>query len=91
MPPQPTFWRFLASLHLSVAEQVLRSQHTLRQVWESAHVNLKSITLDTDTIVHTLFGNQMGGRKATTPKTRFIDQRSERAFEKVIVGPSVGP
>src|SRR5437588_11824278 len=59
LPPQCTFWRFLASLHLSAAEQVLRIQHTLRRrVWEAAHVELKSITLDTDTTVHTLFGNQ---------------------------------
>ena len=71
LPPQCTFWRFLASLHLSVAEQVLRVQHTLRQrVWEAAHVELKSITLDTDTTVHTLFGNQMGGRKSYNPKNK---------------------
>jgi hypothetical protein len=71
LPPQCTFWRFLASLHLSAAEQVLRIQHTLRRrVWEAAHVELKSITLDTDTTVHTLFGNQMGGRKSYNPKNK---------------------
>jgi hypothetical protein len=71
LPPQCTFWRFLASLHLSAAEQVLRIQHTLRQrVWEAAHVELKSITMDTDTTVHTLFGNQMGGRKSYNPKNK---------------------
>ena len=71
LPPQCTFWRFLASLHLSVAEQVLRIQHTLRQrVWEATHVELKNITLDTDTTVHTLFGNQMGGRRSYNPKNK---------------------
>ena len=71
LPPQCTFWRFLASLHLSAAEQVLRIQHTLRRrVWEAAHVKLKAITLDTDTTVHTLFGNQMGGRKSYNPNNR---------------------
>jgi hypothetical protein len=41
---------------------MLRIQHKLRQrVWEAAHVDLKTITLDTDTTVHTLFGHQMGG------------------------------
>src|ERR1700682_2717896 len=50
LPPQCTFWRFLASLHLSVAGQILRIQEILRQrVWEAAHVELKTITLDTDT------------------------------------------
>src|ERR1700691_1819165 len=39
LPPQCTFWRFLASLHLSVAGQILRIQQILRQrVWEAAHV-----------------------------------------------------
>jgi hypothetical protein len=31
LPPQFTFWRFLASLHLSVAGQILRVQRTMRQ------------------------------------------------------------
>ena len=71
LPPQCTFWRFLASLHLSVAGQILRVQEAMRRrVWESAHVDLKTITLDTDTTVHTLFGNQMGGRKSYNPKNK---------------------
>jgi hypothetical protein len=71
LPPQCTFWRFLSSLHLSVAGQILRIQQIMRQrVWEAAHVELKTITLDTDTTVHTLFGHQMGGRKSYNPKNR---------------------
>src|SRR5262245_1509346 len=49
LPPQCTFWRFLASLHLSVAGQIQRVQRTMRQrVWQAAHVDLKTITLDPD-------------------------------------------
>ena len=71
LPPQCTFWRFLASLHLSVAGQILRVQQMMRQrVWQAAHVDLKTITLDTDTTVHTLFGHQMGGRKGYNPKNK---------------------
>ena len=71
LPPQCTFWRFLASLHLTVAGQILRLQQTMSQrVWQAAHVDLKTITLDTDTTVHTLFGDQMGGRKSYNPKNR---------------------
>jgi len=71
LPPQCTFWRFLASLHGSVAGQILRLQQILRRrVWQAAHVDLKTITLDTDTTVHTLFGNQMGGRKSYNPKNK---------------------
>jgi hypothetical protein len=71
LPPQCTFWRLLASLHLSVAGQILRVQRALRQrVWQAAHVGLQTITLDTDTTVHTLFGQQMGGRKSYNPKNK---------------------
>jgi hypothetical protein len=40
------------------------------RVWEAAHVQLATITLDTDMTVHQLFGNQRGGRKGYTPKNR---------------------
>ena len=71
LPPQCTFWRFLASLHLGVARQLLEVQRRMRErVWEAAHVQLATVTLDTDTTVHTLFGNQMGGRKSYNPKNK---------------------
>jgi len=71
LPPQCTFWRFLASLHLSVAGQLLKIQRVMRQrVWEAAHVELRQVPLDTDTTVHTLFGEQMGGRKGYNPKNK---------------------
>jgi len=69
LPPQCTFWRFLASLHLEIARQLLEVQRRMRQrVWEAAHVRLASVTLDTDTTVHTLFGQQMGARKGYNPQ-----------------------
>src|SRR5947208_1302393 len=71
LPPQSTFWRFLASLHLQVAKQLLALQRVLRQrVWEAANVQLGTVTLDTDTTVHTLYGHQMGGRKSYNPKNK---------------------
>jgi hypothetical protein len=71
LPPQCTFWRFLASLHLGVALQLLEVQRRMRErVWQAAHVKLATVTLDTDTTVHTLFGNQMGGRKSYNPKNK---------------------
>src|SRR6202158_5626713 len=71
LPPQCTFWRFLASLHLGIALQLLEVQRRMRErVWEAAHVQLATVTLDTDTTVHTLFGNQMGGRKSYNPKNK---------------------
>ena len=71
IPPQSTLWRFLASLHITVSQQVLTLQRKLRErVWAAANVRLKSITIDTDTTVHTLYGKQMGARKSYNPKNK---------------------
>ena len=71
LPPQCTFWRFLTSLPVTVAQQLLKLQRLLRErVWEAANVQLTSITLDTDTTVHTLYGRQMGARKSYNPKNK---------------------
>ena len=71
LPPQCTFWRFLASLHQGIARQLLEVQRRMRErVWEAAHVQLAAVTLDTDTTVHTLFGHQMGERKSYNPKNK---------------------
>lgn len=71
LPPQSTLWRFLTSLHLNVTMQILKIQRAMRQrVWQAANIRLKAVTLDTDTTVHTLYGNQMGGRKSYNPKNK---------------------
>jgi len=72
LPVQSSFWRFLASLHLVVARQLLEVTRHLRQrVWEAAHVNLQEVTLDTDTTVQTVYGrHMMGARKGYNPKHR---------------------
>src|SRR5437868_386119 len=71
LPGQSTFWRFLASLHLVVAGQLLQVQRVMRErVWAAAHVRLNAITLDTDTTVQTVYGKQMGARKSYNPKNK---------------------
>jgi hypothetical protein len=71
LPGQSVFWRFLASLNLNLSDQLLQLQRILRErVWAAAHVGLASITLDTDTTVHTLYGRQMGARKGYNPKNK---------------------
>jgi len=71
LPPQSTFWRFLASLSVNVVQQILSIQRQMRErVWAAANVQLHTATLDTDTTVHTLYGNQMGGRKSYNPKNK---------------------
>jgi len=71
LPVQSTFWRFVNALHLNFARQILGIMRTLRErVWAAANVKLEFITLDTDTTVHTLYGQQMGGRKGYNPKNK---------------------
>lgn len=71
LPGQSTFWRFLASLHVNVQDQILSIQRQMRErVWAAANVGLEAVTLDTDTTVHTVYGNQMGARKSYNPKNK---------------------
>src|SRR5881397_2453685 len=71
LPVQSTFWRFVNALHRNVARQILMIMGTMRQrVWEAANVKLEVVTIDTDTTVHTLYGQQMGGRKSYNPKNK---------------------
>ena len=80
LPPQSTLWRFLASLHLNVAKQILSIQRQLRErVWAAAQVKLETVTLDTDTTVHTLYGRQMGGRKSYNPKNK-----GKRSYQPIL-------
>jgi hypothetical protein len=71
LPVQSSFWRFVNALHRNVAEQILRVMKRMRErVWEAANVKLEVVTIDTDTTVHTLYGQQMGGRKSYNPKNK---------------------
>src|ERR1035441_8034429 len=71
LPVQSTFWRFVNALHLNVARQILTIMRTMRErVWAAANVKLEVVTIDTDTTVHTLYGQQMGGRKSYNPKNK---------------------
>jgi len=71
LPVQSTFWRFVNALHRNVARQLLSIMRTMRErVWAAANVKLEVVTIDTDTTVHTLYGQQMGGRKSYNPKNK---------------------
>ncbi len=70
---QSTFWRFVNALHLNVARQLLTimPEHARTGLGGGRVAKLEIVVLiDTDTTVHTLFGNQMGGRKSYNPKNK---------------------
>src|ERR1035437_9585917 len=80
LPVQSTFWRFVNALHLNVARQILTLMRTLRErVWAAANVKLEIVTLDTDTTVHTLYGQEMGGRKSYNPKNK-----GKRSYQPIL-------
>jgi hypothetical protein len=71
LPPQSTLWRFLNSLHSGIARQIQSIQRGLREaVWAAGNVELRSVTIATDTTVHTVYGKQMGARKSYNPKNK---------------------
>jgi hypothetical protein len=46
LPPQCTFWRFLASLHPGIARQLLTVQRGMHErVWQAAHVGLTAVSI----------------------------------------------
>ena len=49
------------------------------RVWAAASVQLDEVTVDTDTTVHKLFGNQMGGRKGYNRKNK-----GKKSFQPIL-------
>jgi hypothetical protein len=71
LPVQSTFRRFVNTLHRNVARRILTIMRIMRErVREAASVKLEVVTIDTDTTVHTLCGQQTGGRKRCNPKNK---------------------
>ncbi len=63
--------RFIARDPILTGILKIRIMRTMRErVWEAANVKLEVVTIDTDTTVHTLYGQQMGGRKSYNPKNK---------------------
>src|SRR5438309_6080817 len=61
-PPRSTLFPY-TTLFRSVAKQLLALQRVLRQrVWEAANVQLGTVTLDTDTTVHTRWRDRKSTR-----------------------------
>src|SRR3984893_4022817 len=47
--------------------------------WEAANVKLTSVTFDTDTTVHTVYGKQMGARRSYNPKNK-----GKKSFQPIL-------
>lgn len=80
LPVQSTFWRFLNSLGLHNVrqwEQIHREM--LSRVWQAAQIQRRTITIDTDTTVNTVYGKQVGARRSYNPKNR-----GKRSYQPIL-------
>ena len=86
LPPQCTFWRFLTSLPVTVAQQLLKLQRRLRErVREAANLPLPRIRLDTDTTVNTLYGRQMGVRRSCNSENKGKKKSYQQSHLKAVL------
>jgi hypothetical protein len=80
LPVQSTFWRFLNSLKMHNVRQWEQIHAVLLQrVWQAAGLRRRTITIDTDTTVNTVYGRQVGARKSYNPKNR-----GKRSYQPIL-------
>jgi len=71
LPVQSSFWRFLQSLRIFNVKQLEKiNGEMMVRVWEALNLSFSRITIDTDTTVNTVYGEQMGSRKGYNPKNK---------------------
>ena len=72
LPVQSTFWRFVNALHRQCrpADSDRYAHPCANGSGRRPTCKLEVVTIDTDTTVHTLYGQQMGGRKSYNPKNK---------------------
>lgn len=71
LPHVTTFWRYLGSLGINQAEPLLKIAAAVRErVWAHCGLAYKTIHIDIDTTVETVYGNLQGARKGHNTKHR---------------------
>ncbi len=71
LPHVTTYWRYLDSLGINQAKSFLRISAALRErVWAHCKLDYKTIHIDIDTTVETVYGNQEGAKKGHNTKNR---------------------
>ncbi len=71
LPAVSTFWRYVRSLGLNQSRSLLEFGAALRcRVWQLCGLSLKSVRIDIDTTVATVYGDVAGSRKGHNTKHR---------------------
>jgi hypothetical protein len=101
LPYVTTYWRYVDSLGINQGKSLLDVMSALRErVWQLCDISYRSIHLNIDTTVETIYGNQQGGRKGHNTKNRgkeglrpvlcFIEETREYFTGKLRVGKTIG-
>jgi hypothetical protein len=71
LPAVSTFWRYLRTLWLPQSQALLKISAVLRaRVWQACRLGHRSISVNIDTTVSTVYGQIEGSRKGHNPKHR---------------------
>ena len=100
LPVASTFWRYVDSMGINQAQSILKIMAALRErVWKQLGLNYYRISVDIDTTVETLYGEQQGGRKGHNTRHRgkkgyrpvlcFIEQTRECLVGKLRKGETI--
>lgn len=80
LPHATTFWRYLNSLGINQAAPLLKIGAAIRErVWAHCGLDHKTIHVDIDTTVETVFGDQQGARKGHN-----TSHRGKKGFRPVM-------
>lgn len=101
LPFVTTYWRYVNSLGINQGKSLLMVMSALRErVWHVCEIGYKTIHIDIDTTVETIYGNQQGGRKGHNTKNRgkkgfrpvlcFIEETREYFAGKLRSGETMG-
>jgi hypothetical protein len=100
LPVASTFWRYVDQMGINQGLSLIKVTSALRErVWKQLGINYYRITIDIDTTVETLYGNQQGIRKGHNTKHRgkkgyrpvlcFIAQTREYMLGKLRKGETI--
>jgi hypothetical protein len=101
LPYVTTYWRYVDSLGINQGMSLLMVMSALRErVWQLCGLSYRTIHINIDTTVETIYGSQQGGRKGHNPKHRgkkgfrpvlcFIQETREYFMGKLRRGETIG-
>jgi Transposase DDE domain group 1 len=80
LPVASTWWRYLDSMGINQAISLVNVMSRLRErMWQVCGLNYKTVKIDIDTTVETVYGDQQGARIGHNPR-----QRGKKGYRPVL-------